>query len=344
MLNTKRYLLPWVAGIFLLLFSCQREEPPLSGTFKGLEVPKHFPEPVYRFGENTPTEAGFSLGRKLFYEPLLSKDGSISCGSCHHQEAGFSDPGKAFSEGVNGKLGLRNSPAMANLAWFPSFMADGGINHIEVMPIAPLTDSLEMAESLSSILKKLQGHKTYPQLFEAAFGTDSITDQNLLYALAQFMALMVSANSKYDDLLNGKTTFSLPEERGLTLFREKCASCHQEPLLTDFSFRNNGLDLYSEDPGRARITLQESDRGKFKVPSLRNIAFTAPYMHDGRFNTLSEVLDHYGEGIKSTPNLAPELAALTLSETEKQDLLHFLSTLTDYKYITDTNFSNPQKN
>ncbi len=344
-MNKKGCLL-YAVGILLLFMGCQPEETVLQPvSFLELQVPPHFPQPVYSFENNPTTPAGFKLGRKLFYDPLLSKNGTISCGSCHFQEAGFSDPGKAFSLGVDGKPGLRNAPALANLAWFPLFMADGGINHIEVMPIAPLTDSLEMAEDLNNVLAKLQKHPEYPDLFKTAFDSDSITDQKMLYALAQFMGLMVSASSKYDHVIKGEDHFNESEKRGYTLFKQNCGSCHKEPLLTDFSFRNNGLDIQSKDAGRARVTQNESDYGKFKVPSLRNVELTYPYMHDGRFTTLSEVLDHYTNGIQSAPNLDPELInPIQMNSQDKEDLLRFLSTLTDYEYISDPSFSKSNTN
>lgn len=340
----KGYLL--LAGILLLLISCKPTDKPSDLTgFKGFVRPDHFPTPVYAFDKNQLTQEGFELGRKLFYDPILSRDSSISCASCHNQSAGFSDPGKAFSTGVNGKSGKRNSPALANLAWYPSFMADGGINHIEVMPIAPITDSLEMNESLANLLEKLNSDENYQKLFNKAFGISEITDQKLLYALAQFMGMMISADSKYDNYLKGETKFTDSELRGYKLFQQNCASCHSGPLLTNFSFKNNGLDLNAEDPGRERVTLNAQDHGKFRVPNLRNVELTYPYMHDGRFATLSEVIDHYTDGIQPTASLADELQTpIVLTKSEKEDLLKFLTTLTDYNYITNPMFAQGGQN
>lgn len=329
----------------MLIFSCKKE-PELNTPESNLsfEVPDHFPEPWYQFGKNKLSKEGIELGRKLFYDPLLSENGMISCGSCHHQEAGFSDPGVALSLGTQGKPGFRNSTAMANMAWMPSFMADGGINHLEVMPLAPLTDSLEMNEDLRHIMTKLNQHPEYPGLFEAIFGDDSITDQKLLWALAQFMSMMISSESKYDKVYQGLESFEASEARGYGLFKSNCATCHQEPMLTDFSFRNNGLDSISEDPGRARITLREEDHGKFKIPGLRNIELTYPYMHDGRFSDLMEVIEHYNEGLANPANLDPVLKKpMNMSLQDKQDLLAFLKTLTDYEYITKISLSDPNQ-
>ena len=307
-----------------------------------LQVPEHFPEPWYKFGKNKLSPEGVALGRKLFYDPILSENNQVSCGSCHHQDAGFSDPGMAFSLGTQGKPGMRNSTALANMVWMPSFMADGGINHIEVMPIAPLTDSLEMNEDLLSILSKLNKHPEYPILFSDAFGEDSITDQKMLYALAQFMSVMISGNSKYDQVYQGLVNFDASEASGYQIFQARCASCHREPLLSDFSYRNNGLDSISADPGRSRISLREEDHGKFKVPGLRNVEFSAPYMHDGRFEDLMSVIEHYNEGLARPVNLDSSLTVpLNLTGQDKQDLLAFLKSLTDYEYITNTSLSDP---
>lgn len=331
----------WVVGVLLLVSSCKPDSTTVQpSSFTGFERPEHFPAPVYNFKNNPVSKEGFELGRKLFYDPILSSTGNISCGSCHHQEAGFSDPGKEFSTGVNGKSGKRNSPALSNLAWYPSFMADGGINHIEVMPVAPITDSLEMSNSMADVMTRLNGSLAYRKLFKAAFDVDSISDQKLLYALAQFMSMMVSAESKFDQQILGKNVFSQSEKRGYSIFKQNCASCHSGVLTTDFSFKNNGLDLMSADIGRARVTQNEADRGKFKVPSLRNVELSYPYMHDGRFNTLEEVVNHYTVGIQATPNLATELSQpIVLSEQDKQDLIKFLTTLTDYNYITKSSLT-----
>ncbi len=335
-----------MVGVLFLISSCRPEKTEVQPDgYIGFERPEHFPVPEYNFKNNPVTKDGFELGRKLFYDPILSASGTVSCGSCHHQEAGFADPGKAKSEGINGFLGKRNSPALANLAWFPSFMADGGINHIEIMPVAPITDSLEMGNSLFDAVAKLNSSPTYRKLFKRAFDVDSISDQKLLYALAQFMGMMISAESKFDEQLLGKKVFTKSEERGYNIFKQNCASCHSGALTTDFSFKNNGLDITSDDIGGARITQKESDRGKFKVPSLRNVELSFPYMHDGRFNTLEEVIDHYTDGIKPTPNLADELKQpIILSEYDKQDLIQFLTTLTDYNYISKPSLAKGEQN
>ncbi|WP_052301072.1 cytochrome-c peroxidase [Owenweeksia hongkongensis] len=344
-LITKGRLL-WVVGVLFLISSCRPDKTELQPvSFVGFERPGHFPAPHYNFKNNPVTKDGFELGRKLFYDPILSASGSISCGSCHLPEAGFADPGKAKSEGIDGLLGKRNSPALANLAWFPSFMADGGINHIEVMPIAPITDSAEMGSSLAKTMLTLNASPTYRKLFKQAFDVDSISDQKLLFALAQFMSMMISSESKFDEHLQGKNVFNESEKRGYKIFQQHCVSCHSGALTTDFSFKNNGLDITSADLGRARITQDENDRGKFKVPSLRNVELSYPYMHDGRFKTLDAVIDHYTTSIQPTPNLAEELQEpIILTNNEKQDLVKFLTTFTDYNYITKPSLAKSKQN
>jgi cytochrome c peroxidase len=267
-------------------------------------------------------------------------DSSISCGSCHAQTHGFADHNITLSLGVGGALGKRNSPALSNLAWYPNFMWDGGINHIETFSIGPITNSLEMKETIAHVVQKLNQSSYYKTAFKKAYQIDEVTDQAMLRALAQFMAMMVSAESKYDLYYQGKSNFSASEENGYQLFKANCATCHKEPLTTDFSYRNNGLDMVFEDLGRALITLDPNDQGKFKVPSLRNVALTYPYMHDGRFFTLEQVIEHYSTGIVQSPNLDSNLPnGFNFSTQEKQDLLSFLKTLTDYNYIGNLKLS-----
>lgn len=330
-----------------LLASCnpddETDEP--QSTFEGFVVPSHFPEPVYAFEGNTPSEAGFELGRKLFYDTQLSIDNTISCGSCHAQVHGFADHGVSLSTGVDGLQGLRNAPSSTNLAWMPNFMWDGGINHIEVMPIAPITAEVEMNLALSEVVARLSSDDKYPGLFQAAFGSTEINSQKLLFALTQFQGLIVSSQSKYDQYVQSKIDFTQAERRGMLLFEDNCSSCHEGVLQSSFTFQNNGLDsVFTSDEGRARITLDPNDLGKFRVPSLRNVGMTGPYMHDGRYFTLQEVLEHYSDGIVQSATLAPELEnGLALSEEEQADIISFLYTLSDFEMISDMRFSEPKK-
>jgi cytochrome c peroxidase len=327
----------------ILLSACDTDDAlPVSETPEKLfEIPAHFPNPVYQFNQNKLTKAGFDLGKSLFYETLLSSNNSISCGSCHSAVHAFADHGSKFSLGVNNQLSIRNSPTLSNLAWYPSFMFDGGINHIEIMPVAPITNPIEMNESMQNVIDKLSNTSKYPVLFKKAFGTTEITDQRILLAMAQFMGAMVSATSKYDDVKTGKSSFTTNEAAGYEIFKQKCSTCHTEPLFTNFSFESNGLDINPADSGRALITQQISDIGKFKVPTLRNIDLTGPYMHDGRFTNLNQVLQFYSSNIKAHSNLSEKLpvGGLQLTSEERTQLIEFLKTLNDYPYISDPRFA-----
>lgn len=330
-----------VLGIALMgilwLASCRRETPLL------LKVPVGFPAPTYSNELNPITPEGIDLGRHLFYDPILSADSSLSCSSCHLQEAGFSDPGKAISSGIDGGMGMRNSPTLSNQYFYPYYMGDGGVLNLEVMPITPMTDVNEMGSTLHGIVERLNASSFYKRRFEEVFVTDSITSQQLLFALSQFQSSMISSQSKWDAVQAGEAQFTDAENRGWNIFQAKCTACHVPPLFTDFSFANIGLDSVSEDYGRQRITMDPLDRGKFKVPNLRNVALTYPYMHDGRFETLQEVLAFYSNGVHTeVSNLDVRVhPALGLSGTEQVDVLHFLHTLTDSVFIKNPAFSTP---
>ena len=282
-----------LACLVLSGIACTQTSQPL------IELPAHFPEPVYQFKGNPVSQAGIDLGKLLFNDPLLSADSTIACASCHHQAFAFADGGKALSTGIKNQKGRRNAPGIFNVQWHPYFMADGGVNHLEVMPLAPITDTLEMGESIRQMITKLRRSTFYPAFFKSAFGTDSIYTRNVMLALAQYMGTLVSAHAKYDDVLQGKAKFTKEESEGKKLFEQHCATCHAGVLFSDFKFRSNGLDTsFEKDRGRARVTDTKADEGKFVTPSLRNVALTAPYMHDGRFETLSRVLQHYVHEIK----------------------------------------------
>lgn len=320
-------------AIAFFLTGCKKDN---TNRYERLVYPSHFPKPHYDFKNNPYSYDGFVLGRKLFFDPILSVNNSISCGSCHAAVHGFADHNVKLSMGVFGRLGSRNSPPVFNMLWNTSFMWDGGINHIEVMPVAPITDHNEMAETMENIVMKLKEEKDYPALFQKAFGTNQIDDRYVLYALTQFMSAIISSNSKYDKYITGKGSLSTDELAGLQVFRTHCESCHTEPLFTNYEFINNGLDTEYKDKGRYRITLKDEDVGKFKVPTLRNIMLTYPYMHDGRFRNIDEVLDHYANGIQSSPTLHLSLeGGIQLTSLERSQIKSFLHTLTDYEMIGD---------
>ena len=258
--------------------------------------------------------------------------------------AAFAHVDHALSHGIANRIGKRNVPALQNLIWKNEFMADGGINHLDLQPIAPLTSPDEMGETLENVILKLQNDSVYPRLFKTAFGDSVVTTKNMMKALSQFVCLMISSDSKYDKFIAGKAEFTVNEKNGLNLFRAKCSSCHKEPLFTDNSYRNNGLapDPKLNDIGRKLITGKESDLYKFRVPTLRNIEVTYPYMHDGRFNTMEEVLKYYAEGKFHASGFDKELNKTTgLTEAEKIDLIIFLRTLTDKTFLYDRRFANP---
>ncbi|MFI4978785.1 MAG: cytochrome-c peroxidase [Nevskiales bacterium] len=305
-----------------------------------LQVPEGWPAPRYDFAGNPVTSAGFALGRRLFYDPILSRDGSIACGSCHQQFAAFAHLDHRVSHGIGGINGKRNTPGLFNLAWQPDLMWDGSVHHLELQPVAPMSNPVEMGGSLALAVDKLRRDARYLELFAQAFGSPGVDSQRLLRALAQFTGTLVSADSRYDRFVEGKETFTPQERDGLGLFREHCASCHREPLFSDFSYRNNGLDAAPRDAGRAVISGRDEDQGRFRVPSLRNIALTAPYMHDGRYDSLEQVLDHYTGGIQPSPTLDPSLVGgVPLSPQQRTALLAFLDTLTDESFVHDRRFA-----
>lgn len=310
--------------------------------------PDNFPQAVYTFGNNPVTQDGFELGRMLFYDPILSADSTISCSNCHQQVRSFSDPVHRFSKGVGDVSGFRNAPAIQNMAFQEHFFWDGGVNHLDFVPINAITSELEMQETLADVVLKLQRSTHYPARFAKAFGSTEITSQKMLYALSQFMNMMVSANSRYDKYIRGeKEQLTADELEGMQIFQSKCASCHSTDLFTDGSFRNNGLDAtFEADSGRERITEYAADRGRFKVPSLRNAEVTYPYMHDGRFKTLENVLDHYRSAVKESETLDPLLRqsnqlGIVITDDEKNKIISFIKTLTDRDFIQDKRFSAP---
>uniref|UniRef100_UPI00404A6A3A cytochrome-c peroxidase n=1 Tax=Flavobacterium sp. TaxID=239 RepID=UPI00404A6A3A len=312
-----------------------------------LEIPKEFPKPVYDFSNNPLTEEGFQLGRNLFYDPILSRDQTISCASCHLQQTGFTHVDHDLSHGIDGKIGTRNSLTLMNLAWNKTFMWDGGVNHLDVQAIHPITSEVEMDETMENVVKKLQDSEKYPTLFKQAFGTEKITGQLTLKAISQFVVMLQTSNSKYDKVLRKEEEFTEMEQRGYKLFQNHCASCHVEPLFSSDRFENNGLSIDStlNDFGRMRITQNEKDKQKFKVPTLRNVQFTFPYMHDGRFKSLNEVIKHYNFGIENSPTLAKELQKpMNLTDNERTELVAFLKTLTDKEFLFNPRFSYPREN
>ena len=309
-------------------------------------VPANFPAPVQDIGQNLPTHKGFELGRKLFYDGRLSADGTISCSFCHEQGFAFTHHGHDLSHGINDQIGTRNAPAVQNLVWQDQYFYDGASNSLEMLSIVPVHNPKEMGETLEHIAQKLRQDAAYITLFRQAFDSD-VTSGNILKALGQFMTMMVSANSRYDKFVRNEPggVLTALEMQGHSLFEQKCATCHATDLFTDNSFRNNGLppNPALNDTGREIVTGFAADRYKFKVPSLRNVALTAPYMHDGRFGSLRSVLNFYSSGVSNTVNLDVQLShegtlGIPLSEDDKEALIAFLKTLTDEEYINNPLF------
>ncbi len=281
--------------------------------------------------DNFITPYRVELGRRLFFDPILSRDSTISCGSCHLPDKKFTD-GLPTSIGIENRMVPRNAMSLLNVAYQPNLFWDGGVPTLETQVLAPIENPNEMDFNVNLVVERLKRHPDYPALFRLAYDMEP-SPYTLVRAIACFERTLYSTPSRYDRYLYGDTTALNPSERnGMLLFfseRAECFHCHSGFLFTDFSFENNGLyDIYP-DSGRARITLLPQDVGRFKVPSLRNVAHTAPYMHDGSMNTLKQVIDHYASGGKNHPNKSIFVRPLDLTESEKQDLINFLLALSD---------------
>lgn len=306
-----------------------------------LIYPNYFPKPIYDFKKNPLKQSTVELGRKLFYDPILSRDHTISCSSCHLSNQAFSHAGNHLSKGIEDGIGDRNSPAIFNLAWQKTFMWDGSVVNIDVQALAPINHPKEMGEDINAVVRKLNQSKEYKILFYKSFGDSLATSERLMKALSQFQLTIVSANAKYDKVKQGKAKFTQSENKGYQLFKQNCSSCHTEPLFSTYEFANNGLSYNFElkDYGKWNKTFEPADKMMFKIPSLRNLAYTYPYMHDGRFKTLNEVLEHYEYGIVKSPTLAKQLEKpIVFDSKEKEDLLAFLATLNDSMLVSNVEF------
>ena len=322
-----------------------------------LQIPQLFQDlildPVIP-SNNPQTEEGVLLGKKLFFDPILSDDGSLACAGCHYATNAFTDTTR-FSDGIDGLFGNRNAMPLFNLAWNydNTFFWDGRDLGLENQVFEPITNPLEMHSTWEAVAEKLQAHPEYPELFNAAFGSQTIDSVLVSKAIAQFERTLISANSKFDKFLLGTANLTPEESNGFTVFMDEskgdCFHCHgsdNNPLWTDNKFHNNGLDSTFSDLGLGNVTGDPADNGKFKTPSLRNLAFTAPYMHDGRFETIEEVINHYSEGLQNSTTIDPlmkkvDQGGVQLSLQEKADLKAFLLSLSDTDFINNPNFSNP---
>ncbi len=350
-------------GTFLC--ACGDDDTPTKGAEAyDLKHPGYFGS-KYNIPEDNPTTVeGVDLGRHLFYEPMLSLDSSVSCGSCHKQEFAFADD-LAVAEGIDGQKGTRSTMALANLLWSKDFFWDGRAGSLEEQALMPIENPVEMNLSLDEAVSRLNGSEFYREKFKSAFGTEVVTKDLLAKAIAQFERSLISGESKYDLYKQGNYTMTDQERLGEQLFfthpepsiglrGANCGDCHSGFLLqTNTFFSNNGLAGNSPtDIGREEVTNDASDRAKFKVVSLRNIALTAPYMHDGRFATLEEVLDHYNEHIQQSQTLDPLIieasnkvngTSLELTQEEKEAVIAFLKLLSDEEFISNPAFSDPFK-
>lgn len=321
-------------------------------------LPKHFP-PLNSNADNPLTKQGVQLGRHLFYDPILSADSSMSCASCHLPQHAFTDA-KAVSTGIDGIEGKRSSMSLINIGFVQSGLFwDGRSKTLEEQALLPVEDPIEMHNTWPNVIKKLKSHPTYPKLFRAAFGIEKssqITKELAAKAIAQFERIIISKDSKWDKIQEGKTFFTDLELIGQGLFFDEdpdlpdaeCAHCHNTPLATSDDFFNNGLQQTSTldgfpDPGRGKVTGSRADNGKFRAPTLRNISATAPYMHDGRFKTLDEVLAHYNSGGKSSPNADPLLHPLKLDAFYLKALKAYIETFNDTLIYQNPDLKNPFK-
>jgi cytochrome c peroxidase len=364
-MNPKKKIISFFSLSLLLgLVACNpdKEKSEMTGGFTAtpysLEIPMFFP-PMQIPEDNPLTLEGIELGRKLFYETELSDNRTISCASCHLQEHAFTDP-RQFSVGTTGAIGTRNSMTLVNIGWSPRFFWDGREETLEGQILHPVPDPTEMNLPWYEAEQRIQAKDIYPPLFMKAFGTDKVSADLITKSIAQFIRTMISSDSKFDRVRRGEDSFTALEALGFDLFRQEggdplfggdggadCFHCHasEDRLFTDMQMRNNGLDSVFTDLGFGGVTGNPLDIGKFKVPTLRNIAVTAPYMHNGRFTTLLEVMEHYNSGgVPSETidvNMKFEEDGLGLSDYEISAVIAFMHTLTDETFLNDPKFSNP---
>lgn len=321
--------------IVLILSACKKSDDVVDAPYV-INYPPGFP-PVESPEGNELTEKRVELGRLLFMDKRLSKDSTIACVTCHLPEHALTDL-QALSIGINNNRSLRNSPTLFNVGYHPYFFKDGGIPTLETQVIAPIGDKNEMGFSVPGVVERLKDDETYNKLSGIAY--DRPFDAFVLTrAISAFERTLISGNSKYDQFVQGDSTaLSQSEILGMQLFfseKTKCNSCHNGINLTDYSFRNNGLYYAYPDTGRERITLDPLDKGKFKVASLRNVEFTAPYMFDGSLTTLEEVIDHYANGGAQHPNQDPLISGFDFTNDERKNLIAFLKALSDQSAINN---------
>jgi len=333
-----------------LFFSCQKtneKEIPGHGYIYDpkpfeLNIPTAFPVMIIPV-DNPLTEEGIALGRKLFHDPMLSADNSQSCASCHLQDFSFSDPNR-LSTGIDGIEGKRNAMALINVGWLSHLNWDGIAKSLEEQAFEPVTNPVEMHNTWTQAVASLKNDSTYKRMFFEAFGTLDFDSTQVVKAIAQFERTLISSNSKWDRYLRGEVSLTQSESRGFEIFfteKGDCFHCHTTILFTDNDFHNNGLDAAFADSGLYKVTGDPNDLGRFRTPTLRNAIFSAPYMHDGRFQTLEEVINFYSEGLQYSETIDPlmknvDAGGVRLTEEEKFYLIAFLKTLTDSSYIQNS--------
>jgi len=332
-----------VFSFLLLLLSCNREDIIEPRAYENPEIslnlPDGFPPLNPSVDRNKPTKYGVELGEKLFHEKKFSGNNTISCASCHNQSKAFADNNRQ-AIGIYGRVGLRNTPPIQNMAFMKFYNWDGNKLTLESQPLVPIITHEEMNSSILEVIGKLKAEHDYRELFRKAFGDENITSDRIYRSISQYQYTLISANSKYDKVRRKEgETFTDSEARGYQTFKIKCASCHSTELFTDQSFRNVGFPVNpsTEEAGRARVTGIPADFMSFRVPSLRNIEYTAPYGSFGQFPTLRAVLDYFDKGVLDAPNLDPILKEngnrIPLTDQEKEDIIDFIKTLSDSKFI-----------
>lgn len=329
--------------LFILLVSllaCQKEKQEPAHQEPLLAIPPGFPKPSFP-ADNDLTPARWALGKKLFYDPILSRDSTLSCASCHHAAKAFSDT-VAFSPGVGGLPGTRNAPTLANVAYQPYYLREGGVPTLEMQILVPIQEHNEFDFNILLIAERLLRDTGYVRMSREAYDRDP-DPFVITRSIACFERTFISGQSRYDQyVFQGKNTaLTAAEKRGMDLFfsqKTNCSQCHNGFNFSNYAFENNGLYADYSDPGRYRLTGLEIDRARFKVPTLRSVALTAPYMHDGSLPTLDSVVEHYNSGGKPHPNKSSLLYSLGLSAAEKADLVAFLRSLTDESFVNNPKF------
>jgi cytochrome c peroxidase len=347
--------------VLITCFACSKDEPSTTNGYVprpvSIDIPEVFQDRILPpvIPTNNPlTEEGIALGKKLFFDKKLSADNTQSCATCHAPQKAFTN-NLQFSIGTDNIEGTRNSMPLFNLAWNydDKFFWDGRELSLERQVFDPITNPIEMHNTLDNVVQRLQQDPNYPTLFEQAFGTSGIDSIMVSKAISQFERTIISANSKFDRYLLGEATLTPQELEGFNVFMDEnrgdCFHCHgseNNPLWSDNKFHNNGLDANPSDLGLGIASGDPNDNGKFRTPSLRNLAFTAPFMHDGRFETIEEVINHYSEGLQDSPTIDPlmkkvEQGGVQLSETDKENLKQFLLSLSDFEFITNPQYAHP---